>query len=129
MPPTNYVFPPVAFRNLIRRLRITIELKDHFSASGNRQFISTVQELFTHCPGARRLRDLTNGANGFCGLQHLELVVLTDYNFPGRIQETLAVLRGAAFGLRATRLYVLAVRSGGRAEQYHDEVVDAILDQ
>jgi hypothetical protein len=80
------LLPPVQDRVYFRHIRIDIYIEDFFQVDNGDGYgsvyrpITTLDEFFTHCAGARHLRSLTN-TPGFSALDTLRVNVYTNFRF------------------------------------------------
>ena len=126
--------PPVLFRGYLRRIHIYIVLTDYFFTphpegyiaanwehSGVRNQIATVEELYTHCHGARQLRTLTDNTTGFGSLVELDLHIYA--NFCCNVETALAVTAAARFSVKAGKVQLTIE---GASKDWHPELVKLI---
>jgi hypothetical protein len=105
--------PPVVVRQYLRRIHITIPLRDYYwTANPNDDSgrianrIVSLAQLYQHCDGARQLRDLTHAVTGFGRLEVLDLEIYEDFRFGFDVDTSLAIYRSAGFTVRAGQVNV-----------------------
>jgi hypothetical protein len=106
--------PPQVCRGFLRRIQITLRLEDFYNVPQStmpgdykpmrRCAIRSVEELFKYSPGARCLRTLTDESDGFCNLDSLDLIIITDFRMGD--EAALELIEEAAFAVRARKVTI-----------------------
>ncbi|KAF1842980.1 uncharacterized protein K460DRAFT_367899 [Cucurbitaria berberidis CBS 394.84] len=134
------LLPPIHVRGYLRRIHLAICLADFFTTTNRgdevpqaqrwcaQHRITTIQDLFAHCYGARHLRALSDHTLASGRLSEVNLHILTDFRFldAANFKATMALFTEALFVVTAGKVQITVTNEWGLSEAWHTELVKTI---